>query len=230
MFNLLYKKYKNDILRFKVWEEFKKLHFYEKTFLIALIFCVILEFFFAFVSNVSGFIVTLVVLIFCFIVFTIKRNKTEEQNRIINEVIEPAARERMKQMIKLLNEFNIDISDDQQLDCLIERAKKEQINYDVFLDLKAPSVIVATYILLPTLTLLLQKIFDKTKLMEAFRNVLIILVLCGIAVGVMYSVPAIFKDLFNKDIKNLKEFINDIEDIKDFHNKAFHIKQEINDK
>ena len=38
MFNLLYKKYKNDILKFSAWEEFKKLRFYEKAFLIEVIF------------------------------------------------------------------------------------------------------------------------------------------------------------------------------------------------
>ena len=172
----------------------------------------------------------LVILIFCFIAFKVKRNKTEEQNRIIYEVIKPEATKRMQQMIVLLKEFNIDISDDQQLDRLIERAKKEQINYDVLLDLKAPSVSVATYILLPALTLFLQRLFEKSGLMEMVQRILLLLVLCGIAVVVIYSFSNIFKELFNKDFRNLDCFIKDIEDIRDFHNKAFLIKQEINGK
>lgn len=230
MFNLLYKKYKNDILKFSAWEEFKKLRFYEKAFLIEVIFCAILEYFFAFISKLNGFVVVLVILLFCFIAFKVKRNKTEEQNRIIYEVIKPEATKRMQQMIVLLKEFHIDISDDQQLDRLIERAKKEQINYDVLLDLKAPSVSVATYILLPALTLFLQRLFEKSGLMEMVQRILLLLVLCGIAVVVIYSFSNIFKELFNKDFRNLDCFIKDIEDIRDFHNKAFLIKQEINGK
>ena len=83
MFNLLYKKYKNDILKFSAWEEFKKLRFYEKAFLIEVIFCAILEYFFAFISKLNGFVVVLVILLFCFIAFKVKRNKTEEQNGFV---------------------------------------------------------------------------------------------------------------------------------------------------
>ena len=66
---------------------------------------------------------TFAIILFWIIIFAIKRQQPEEQERIIKE---NNSKERMKQMIKLLNEFHIDISDDNQLDRLIERATKEQ--------------------------------------------------------------------------------------------------------
>ena len=106
---------------------------------------------------------TFAIILFWIIIFAIKRQQPEEQERIIKE---NNSKERMKQMIKLLNEFHIDISDDNQLDRLIERATKEQKAYDIWKDFKVSFGSMTTYILLPMLTLLLQKIFDNAKLMD----------------------------------------------------------------
>lgn len=226
MFNLLYMKYQKEIVR-PYRGKFKDLYLYEKIFLIVLISDASLFAVFSFLNNKRGLIVTFAIILFLIIIFAIKRHQPEEQERIIKK---NKSTERMKQMIKLLNEFHIDISDDKQLDRLIERATKEQKAYDVWKDFKVSFGSMTTYILLPMLTLLLQKIFDDAKLMDLIYGAFLIFLFCIMVVALIFSCSSIFKDLFNKDIKNLKEFINDIEDIKDFHNKAFLIKQEINGK
>ena len=66
--------------------------------------------------------------------------------------------------------------------------------------------------------------------MDLIYGAFLIFIFCIMIVALIFSCSSIFKDLFNKDIRNLKEFIEDIEDIKDFHNEAFLIKQGINGK
>ncbi len=205
--------------------KFKDLNLYEKIFLIVLISDASLFAVFSFLNNKIGLIVTFAIILFWIIIFAIKRHQPEEQERLIKE---NNSKERMKQMIKLLNEFHIDISDDNQLDRLIERATKEQKAYDIWKDFKVSFGSMTTYILLPMLTLLLQKIFDDAKLMDLIYGAFLIFLFCIMVVALIFSCSSIFKDLFNKDIRNLKEFIEDIEDIKDFHNEAFLNKQEIN--
>ena len=224
MFNLLYMKYQKEIVR-PYRGKFKDLNLYEKIFLIVLISDASLFAVFSFLNNKIGLIVTFAIILFWIIIFAIKRHQPEEQERLIKE---NNSKERMKQMIKLLNEFHIDISDDNQLDRLIERATKEQKAYDIWKDFKVSFGSMTTYILLPMLTLLLQKIFDGAKLMDLIYGAFLIFLFCIMVVALMFSCSSIFKDLFNKDIRNLKEFIEDIEDIKDFHNEAFLNKQEIN--
>lgn len=224
MFNLLYMKYQKEIMR-PYRGKFKDLNLYEKIFLIVLISDASLFAAFSFLNNKIGSIVTFAIILFWIIIFAIKRHQPEEQERLIKE---NNSKERMKQMIKLLNEFHIDISDDNQLDRLIERATKEQKAYDIWKDFKVSFGSMTTYILLPMLTLLLQKIFDDAKLMDLIYGAFLIFLFCIMVVALIFSCSSIFKDLFNKDIRNLKEFIEDIEDIKDFHNEAFLNKQEIN--
>lgn len=224
MFNLLYMKYQKEIMR-PYRGKFKDLNLYEKIFLIVLISDASLFAAFSFLNNKIGSIVTFAIILFWIIIFAIKRHQPEEQERLIKE---NNSKERMKQMIKLLNEFHIDISDDNQLDRLIERATKEQKAYDIWKDFKVSFGSMTTYILLPMLTLLLQKIFDDAKLMDLIYGAFLIFLFCIMIVALIFSCSSIFKDLFNKDIRNLKEFIEDIEDIKDFHNEAFLNKQEIN--
>lgn len=224
MFNLLYMKYQKEIMR-PYRGKFKDLNLYEKIFLIVLISDASLFAVFSFLNNKIGSIVTFAIILFWIIIFAIKRHQPEEQERLIKE---NNSKERMKQMIKLLNEFHIDISDDNQLDRLIERATKEQKAYDIWKDFKVSFGSMTTYILLPMLTLLLQKIFDDAKLMDLIYGAFLIFLFCIMVVALIFSCSSIFKDLFNKDIRNLKEFIEDIEDIKDFHNEAFLNKQEIN--
>ena len=226
MFNLLYMKYQKEIVR-PYRGKFKDLNLYEKIFLIVLISDASLFAVFSFLNNKIGSIVTFAIILFWIIIFAIKRQQPEEQERIIKK---NKSTERMKQMIKLLNEFHIDISDDNQLDRLIERATKEQKAYDIWKDFKVSFGSMTTYILLPMLTLLLQKIFDDAKLMDLIYGAFLIFIFCIMIVALIFSCSSIFKDLFNKDIRNLKEFIEDIEDIKDFHNEAFLIKQGINGK
>lgn len=226
MFNLLYMKYQKEIMR-PYRGKFKDLNLYEKIFLIVLISDASLFAAFSFLNNKIGSIVTFAIILFWIIIFAIKRQQPEEQERIIKK---NKSTERMKQMIKLLNEFHIDISDDNQLDRLIERATKEQKAYDIWKDFKVSFGSMTTYILLPMLTLLLQKIFDDAKLMDLIYGAFLIFLFCIMVVALIFSCSSIFKDLFNKDIRNLKEFIEDIEDIKDFHNEAFLIKQGINGK
>ncbi|WP_455677611.1 hypothetical protein, partial [Sharpea azabuensis] len=221
---LLYMKYQKEIMR-PYRGKFKDLNLYEKIFLIVLISDASLFAVFSFLNNKIGLIVTFAIILFWIIIFAIKRHQPEEQERLIKE---NNSKERMKQMIKLLNEFHIDISDDNQLDRLIERATKEQKAYDIWKDFKVSFGSMTTYILLPMLTLLLQKIFDDAKLMDLIYGAFLIFLFCIMVVALIFSCSSIFKDLFNKDIRNLKEFIEDIEDIKDFHNEAFLNKQEIN--
>ena len=85
MFNLLYMKYQKEIVR-PYRGKFKDLNLYEKIFLIVLISDASLFAVFSFLNNKIGLIVTFTIILFDIIIFAIKRQKPEEQERIIKKI------------------------------------------------------------------------------------------------------------------------------------------------
>lgn len=220
MFNYLYKKYKVEVLKTSTWLSIKELKLYEKASLVMIILGGILSGVFTLIKNNVGSYISLAMIIIGFALIFLLRSRKKEQRRIVKEIIEPSANERMQKVVRLLVEFGIDISDEEHLNNLIEQAKEEQDAYDVWKGFKKPFSGVITYILLPVITILISEFFKEADWKTLLLRALVLLMICACIVLVISAFASSFNDILNSDIKNLNYFIKDVEDVKIFNTKA----------
>ena len=138
----------------------------------------------------------------------------------MKEIIEPSANERMQKVVRLLLEFEIDISDEEHLNNLIEQAKKEQDAYDVWKGFKKSFSGMTTYILLPIITILISEFFKDIGWETILVRAVVLLMICTCIVLITSAFALSFNDILNPDIRNLNYFIKDLEDVKLFKAKA----------
>lgn len=152
MFNFLYKRYKVEVLNTSLWMSVKDLKLYEKVFLTIVVFGAILSAVFSMLNIKLGLGISVILILFGFVLLMIARSRKPEQRRIVEEIIGPSANDRMQKVINLLISFEIDVNDEKQLDNLIEQAKKQQEAFDVWKGFRHALSGMATYILLPIVT------------------------------------------------------------------------------
>ena len=117
-------------------------------------------------------------------------------------------------------EFEIDISNEEHLNNLIEQAKKEQDAYDVWKGLKKPFSGLTTYILLPIITILISEFFKDVGWETILVRAVVILMICASIVLITSAFALNINDILNPDIRNLNCVIKDVEDVKIFKAKA----------
>ncbi len=220
MFNYLYKKYKVEVLKISTWLSIKELKLYEKLSLVMVILGSILSGVFTLIKNDIGSYISLVMIIVGFALILVLRSRKKEQQRIVKEIIEPSANERMQKVVRLLLEFEIDISDEEHLNNLIEQAKKEQDAYDVWKGFKKSFSGMTTYILLPIITILISEFFKDIGRETILVRAVVLLMICTCIVLITSAFALNFNDILNPDIRNLNYFIKDLEDVKIFKAKA----------
>ncbi|SCY75501.1 hypothetical protein SAMN02910371_03744 [Butyrivibrio sp. INlla14] len=217
MFNTLYRKYKVDVLGIiSPWISLKEMKVYEKA-------CLSIVIFGAFLTVVSThFQIELLEIgaILCILIaggtLGIGQNMKSEQRRIVNDIIQPSACKRMKLVVQLLKDFEIDIYDEKQLDRLIARARKEQEEYDFWKDVRPLFDRIATYVFIPIFTIFLSDLLKDVELVLLIKRSLVVMCLCILIVMIFPLFSFIFNGILNSDKNNLEKFINDIEDVKIF--------------
>lgn len=160
-----------------------------------------------------------IVLTGLFLMMVIRRRKTE-QKRIVNEIIKPSANNRMQKMVDLLIEFGIDITEEKQLEQLITYAKSEQEAYDVWKELRKAVKGMATYIILPIITIFLADFFKDVEFEMFLERAFFLLFIGFIIVLLISSFGIAINEMLNPDIRDMEYFIRDIENVKIFPKKA----------
>lgn len=220
MFNYLYKSYKLEVLKTNIWISIKQLKLYEKVFLVMIFLGAILATAFSLTENTIGSMVSIILIFAGFVLMMIFQCRKVEQRRILDEIIEPSANDRMEKVIKLLQKFDIDVTDEKQLDSIITLAKKEKEAYDVWKGIRKLFGGMTTYVLLPIMTIFLVEFFKNNTWQELLVRAILLLLVC---LGIVLLVSAFamnLDDVFNPDVRNLNYFIRDIEDVKAFSEKA----------
>lgn len=219
MFSFFYNKYKIEILKSDLNISIKGMKLYEKIFLLSIIVGPILSVIFILLKINLGIYVSVCIIIFGFIFFVVCKNIKSEQKRVLYEVMEPFAKERMKKIVNLLIEFDIDILDDKQLDNLIYEAKKEKSKYNIWSDFENLFNGMMKYIIIPIVTIFLSEFFKGVGLETVLKRAIIIISICSVGILFLSAFSNSFNDFFNKDICNLNYLIKDIEDVKVFSKK-----------
>lgn len=220
MFSFFYNKYKIEILKSDLNISIKGMKLYEKIFLLSIIVGPILSVIFILLKINLGIYISVCIIIFGFIFFVACKNIKSEQKRVLYEVMEPFAKERMKKIVNLLIEFDIDILDDKQLDNLIYEAKKEKSKYNIWSDFENLFNGMMKYIIIPIVTIFLSEFFKGVGLETVLKRAIIIISICSVGILFLSAFSISFNDFFNKDICNLNYLIKDIEEVKVFSKKA----------
>ena len=220
MFNYLYKKYRVDILKTNFGFSIKELKLYEKIGLVMFLGGAIFTAVCTFLLKYIWTYVTVLIMITGFVVLLVFRSRKSEQQRIIKDVIAPSAKERMEKIVNLLLEFGIDISDDEQLDNLIERAKKMQNSYDVSKGFRDIFKGGAKYIILPIVTIFFAEFLKDVPVEKLLLRAVVLILVSLCIVLVVAAFANEINEILNPDIRDLEYFIRDIEDVKTFSKKA----------
>lgn len=227
MFNLIFNRYKLDILSSNIWKSIKELKLYEKIFLVEVILGVIASLVFSILEYSLGSLISVGIIIVSFIVVFIMRSLKKEKRRIVYESIEPYVNERVKKFINLLKEFKIDIENEENLDMLIELARKEQERYDVWKGLRNLFKGISTYVFIPIITIFLAEFFKDNDPWKIIMKAVVLLLICAAIVFVLYAFASNVDGLFNADKNRLDYFIRDIEEVKVFRTKIKEISKEL---
>lgn len=220
MFNLLFKKYKLELLDTNFIKDIKGIPTYAKIFLAIMILCSILSPVFGLMRWNIASLITIAVLVINFFVLGIMSKRKKERTRIVNDVLSPEADKRLNKIIELLKGFGVDVKDEKQLDCLIERAQKEKDYYDIWKGLRNLFKGMTTYILLPILTIFLSEFFKDTNIETILIRAGVLILVCAVIIVVLSAFATNMNDIFNRDMRNLDYFIRDVEDIKIFNSKV----------
>ena len=213
MFNCMFLKYKIEVLNVDMKEVLSKMHWYEIVGAILMVVGTIFFDFFLGLLCISGACISFGVL-FVGVVFLVASDVLPKlKKRKYSERTEPYAYARMDNMIKLLNSFDIDPNDEEQIYLLIETAKKEKTTYDIWGGFRGFTKGIFTYVIIPIVAILVANLFEDSKEINQIAYALFV-VLCGLAcVVIVYAVVSMFKGLFTADIKKLDYFIEDLEDL-----------------
>lgn len=221
MFNLLYNRYKIEVLSDNSnFKSLKEMALYEKIFLVLAILGAILSAIFNVTKTTIGSVISLAMIFGGIALFLFFQNRPKEKRRILEEIIEPSAKKRFEKVVNLLLEFDIDVNDEKQLDNLIESAQKEKNLYDIWEGYRAAFKGFTVYILLPISAILLNEFFKDADVVVLLKRATVIVLVCLMGVLFVAIGAMSFTELFNKDIQKLDDFIKDVENVKVFNSKV----------
>ena len=122
----------------------------------------------------------------------------------------------MNEMVKLLRSFHIDVHNKKQLDEIIVMARKEEELYDVWKGFRGLFKGMATYVLLPVISILLAEYFKDVAWPILITRAIILMLFCLSMVMMIFVFSMGITDILNPEIRDLRRLIRDIEDIKVF--------------
>lgn len=157
-------------------------------------------------------------------VFAISENKEKiKYEKGNSSIVSP----RFVNTIEILEKYGIDVTDEEQLDKLIEKIKREQTEHTYMnLFIRSFKYVGITFII-PVITVLLDKIFDNMDLEKYINAIIKMMIFCFLLIILVIAFYQMVSDFSNSRNNNLKRFIRDVDDIKIFSSKAFEVKKEI---
>jgi len=149
-------------------------------------------------------------------------SKKEIQRKMLDEHYVKYSKKRMEVFFKLLDKYNISITNTKNLVLLIEQAKDSKTRYDPFLSLNKPFKILGTTII-PIIIYVAQKLAETTSTNEliflSLQTITIIICLFSIII----SITPIIKEIVYQDSIHYDRLIYDINQVLIFYNKENNI-------
>ena len=219
MFNLLFTRYKQDVLDTSVWKSIKELSLYEKAIIIICFLSSLLTSTFSLWGKSYYSVFSASIMVACVPALWILR-KSEKRKKKTLEDIERRANTRTVKIINLLKEFGIDYNNPDEISKLVDYAKKERQLYDTGSGMSDHFKLFGTYVVVPILAILLAEYFKDAKDVQLLVRALIIILIGFAAVLLISSFSMLFNEFLNINRNYLDILILDIEEVSVFSNKA----------
>ncbi len=210
--------YKIGLKSIKNTIPFTKLPLYRKIAVIATFAITIVSaLLFMFNLCIPAFI-TLGIGLVCLAIFLIIDSRKNNLELMLKEHYSPYSEKRMRMVIDVLNEYDINIHNTNTIDLLIDEAQKAQIQSDYLLSLKKPLKTLAA-IIIPIVAYVAEKIGDAASQDEIITMAAQAIVIIILIFSLLLSLIPIIKDIFYRDYNKYSELIYDLRQIKLFYSK-----------
>ncbi len=214
----LFISYKIGLKRIKRTIPFTKLPLYRKIAFIASYSTIILSLIF-FVLKIYIIGCSIIgIAIIGLIIFIIIDSKKKNLETMLYKYYAPYSEKRMNTVIKILQNYGIDIKDIDAIDFLIEEAQIAQTQCDYILPLKKPLKMLNA-IIIPIVAFVAQKIGNTSTQNEMITMAIQVIILILLLFSFIYSIASIIKPLIYRDYNLYNNLIYDLRQIKLFYSK-----------
>ena len=121
-------------------------------------------------------------------------------------------------MLRLLQEYNIDINNEEEINKLIEYITEYFQRRDPFKEIKKAYKNIAVYIFFPLITLFLNELFSETTIETMFNRALLLILFVTFFILAIVAFYSIIDDILSGDRKIAQHLIEDIKEVSLFRN------------
>ena len=169
----------------------------------------------ALLANLSAW--TFIVSIFLVVVMARIDSKEENVERMLKEHYKPYSERRMMELIKLLREYHVEITETEKLDLLIHEACKNKEKYAPWAEIQM-SWRVTGAVALPLASIIFKKIVESFNTTDYTMLIITAATLVFCIYAIVFVMFAIFKDFIYSDGKFYDSLVDDINQLKIFGN------------
>ena len=220
MFNYLYEKYKTNVLKSNVTYNINRMTVIEIMLIVAGLIGALLMLVSLFVKSEKLEVYSTLITVVLFVILLIYQSVRTLSIEFIEKKLKHPSEERMKRVVAVLTDCEIDVEDMNQLNALIERAEKEKDRYDYFKEMKSAFLGVGIYGALPAIAIVIA---DRLKTPDTFSfwfGVIKYALLGLLIVIIISDFTKFYNNFVISDVYKLDSFIRDIENIKAFSKKV----------
>lgn len=214
----LFISYKIALKELKSTIPFTVLPLYRKIAIITMFsLTIILCIFFTLKSNIAV-LITFFVIIILIAIFRFIDSRKENLEIMLQAHYLPYSQERMDMIIKILQQYQIDIHNASSINLLIEEAQTAQIQYDYFLPLRKPLKTLSAAII-PIVIYVANKIGDNASQNKMIQMSIVSIIIILLIFSLVFTLGSIAKDIFYQDYNKCDELIYDLRQVKLFYTK-----------
>lgn len=211
--------YKLNLKKISSKISFSKLPLYRQFFIILILFLsltiVLLRFFF---SEKYYYVIAIIILFTSLIIFFIIDSKEPNITYMLDTHYKTYSDQRMKMLIELLEDFNIDIKNTTSIDLIIAEAQLAQ-KENGFTIRHKNSIHLSEGIVLPIISIAAQKICDTFSVSELYALSIQIIIIILLLMSIIISFAPIINRLLFRDNNLYNELIYDLRQLKIFYAK-----------
>lgn len=212
----LFISYKIRLKNIKSKIPFTKLPTYRKIILIIFVACAILSSIILVITHSYLSCIPIVIGLLSIMIFFIIDSTKSNLKMMLNEHYAPYSKQRMDMVIDILNQYNIDISNAESIDRLIEEAKLAQLQCDYFAPIKKPLKALVGLII-PIIAYIAKKVGETTSVDNIIFEGIVAIILILLTFSLIFSLVPIIRTFFYKDYTKYESLIYDLRQLKIFY-------------
>lgn len=210
--------YKLGLKEIKNLIPFTKLPLYRKIAIVLVFVIAVIGLIFCVTQKEILALITFGIAIILLIVFSIVDSSKKNPKNMLDNHYKLYSQNRMKMLISVLKNYNIQVTNSDIIDLLITEAKTAQIQCDYLLPLKKPFKALGA-IIIPIVIYAAQKIADATTVNELLTISLQIIFIIICVFAIIIAIVPVIKDICYRDYNKYNELLYDLNQVKIFYSK-----------